>query len=160
MNELDYIRTCLGRDDFYLGTLLDRLEAERQQLTSEAQRLREANQRLLAENEQFREEIAVARLSRKLGLFASRVNRPTKKVGHTPSEAGGSTPKREAAGFYRRLPASFTFSEFIQAAEAVGFGQRRAKTILLALLREGTLRLNGAQIERVGRPAAPLRRAG
>ena len=154
MNELDYIRAHLGRSDFYLGALLDRLEAERERFAGEARRLSEENRRLLAENERFREEIAVTRLARQRELPAC----PTEGGDLTPGE--GSESEREAARFYRRLPAAFTFGEFIQAAEAVGFGQRRAKRVLLALLREGTLRLNGARVEKAGRPAPPGAAAG
>ena len=156
MNELDPIRTRLGRDDFYLGALLDRLESERERLAGEVGRLHAENRRLIAENERFRAEVTTARLARQEERPATRAARLASGAGRAPGD-DGDAPSLEpnAAQFFWRLPASFAFGEFIQTAEAVGLGQRRAKTILLALLGEGTLRLNGTRIEKAPKPATP-----
>ena len=142
--------------------MLNCLETERRELAREARRLREENERLLRENERLREEVTIARLSRKLGFFAYRAVRTTKATCSGSDEAETVPGGRSARRFYRRLPPSFTFGEFIRAAEAAGIGPRRAKKILLAQMSEGAVHLKGDHIQKrkAIHPVLRLRRTG
>ena len=145
-----------------LRALISRLEAERGQFEGEAHRLRDENERLLRENERLREEVTIARLSRKLGFFAYRAVRP-KKVKRREQDGPNKPEEGQQRGrFYRRLPPSFTFAEFIQAAETAGIAPRRAKKVLLTLVSEGALHLKGVHIQKqkASTPVLRLRRAG
>ena len=145
-----------------LHALLNHLETERRQLEGETRRLLQENERLLRENERLRQEVTVARLSRKLGFFAYRAVRPTKTKRRGQDGPGKVEEGQNSRWFYRRLPPSFTFAEFVQAAEAAGVAPRRAKKILLTLISEGTLHLKGVQIrkQKVTTPVLRLRRTG
>ena len=143
-----------------LHALLNHLETERRQLEGEARRLLQENERLLCENERLREEVTVAHFSRKLGFFAYRAVRPTKTKRREQGGPGKIEEGQQSRRFYRRLPPSFTFAEFVQAA--AGVAPRRAKKILLTLISEGTLHLKGVQIrkQKITTPVLRLRRAG
>lgn len=125
-------------------------------LFKEVDRLHDENERLLQENKTLREEVTLARLFRDLEPVAAGPHTPA-----LPDDLLGPpvTISREAMEFYHRLPLSFNFAEYFQAADAGNISSDRARDFMLVFFREHMLRQQGTRIEKTGTMPYPKRLA-